>query len=61
MKKKPDTLIQRYNHWKFSHKSIIDAIYTSLIFYGILFMFAILASADAICNNWMPFCIGWFD
>lgn len=61
MVRKPQTLIQRYRHWKYSHKSTIDSIVTTVIFYGILFMFAMLASADAICNRWMPFCIGWFD
>lgn len=50
-----------YRHWKYRNKVKLDSIYTALIFYGILFMFAILASADTICNRWMPFCIGWFD
>ena len=52
---------EKYRHWKFSHKSTLDSIYSMLGFYSILLMFAILASMDQICNRWMPFCISWFD
>jgi len=50
-----------YRHWKYRNKSLLDSIYTGLCFYGIMLLLAIGASADAMCNRWFPFCIGWFD
>jgi hypothetical protein len=55
------TVLERYKSWKYSHKRLIDGTASILMFYGVLFLFALFASADAICNRWMPFCIGWFD
>ena len=53
--------LTEYTHWKFKNKTTINNIYTVLAGYGILFIFAMLASADTICNRWFPVCIGWFD
>jgi hypothetical protein len=61
MKKRLMSKKEKYTHWKFRNKAKLDSIYTVLVAYSILLLFAILASADAICNRWMPFCIGWFD
>ena len=58
MKKR--TLIQEYKQWKIDHKRLIKGTFDILMFYGVLFFFAVLASADAICDRWFPFCSGWF-
>lgn len=50
-----------YRHWKYRNKVRLDSIRTALYFYGILLMMALMASADGICNRWVPMCIGWFD
>jgi len=61
MKQVKKTVLQQYKQWKIDHKRLISGTFDILVFYGVLFLFAMLASVDAICNNWLPFCSGWFE
>ena len=61
MVRKKETLLVRYRHWKFRNSKYLDGLYTGLWLYSWLFLLAVLASADTICNRWIPVCIGWFD
>jgi len=61
MVRKKETLLVRYRHWKFRNKYKLEGLYTGLYLYSFLLLMAMLASADTICNRWIPVCVGWFN